>query len=105
MDKPSSPSSSYFLFNSKIYLSGTSQSNIRTTKKPANYQQENTNKSKNNKNVVNSRKHNHVVKQCSTKFDLGFALDATGSMREAYSKEKDFVKQMAAHFGIGQNKV
>lgn len=37
---------------------------------------------------------------CKAKIDLGFILDSSGSLRNDYTKEKDFLKALAATFGI-----
>ena len=35
--------------------------------------------------------------------DVGFILDSSGSLRRDYSKEKDFLKALAATFGVSSN--
>ena len=40
---------------------------------------------------------------CSSAVDVGFIVDSSGSLRYEYSKEKDFIKQLAAHFQISQS--
>jgi Mg-chelatase subunit ChlD len=40
---------------------------------------------------------------CKAKVDVGFILDSSGSLRADYGKEKDFLKALAASFGIGVN--
>ena len=37
---------------------------------------------------------------CKAKVDVGFVLDSSGSLRNDYSKEKDFLKALAATFGV-----
>ena len=37
---------------------------------------------------------------CKTKVDVGFVLDSSGSLREDYGREKDFLKSLAATFGV-----
>lgn len=37
---------------------------------------------------------------CNTTVDIGFVLDSSGSLRADYSKEKSFLKVLAASFGI-----
>ena len=37
---------------------------------------------------------------CKTKVDVGFILDSSGSLRNEYSKEKDFLNALAATFGV-----
>ena len=38
---------------------------------------------------------------CKATVDIGFILDSSGSLRADYSREKDFLKTLAATFGIG----
>ena len=40
------------------------------------------------------------MSKCDLQVDLGFVLDSSGSLRNEYDKEKDFLKQMAAAFDI-----
>ena len=40
---------------------------------------------------------------CQTKVDVGFILDSSGSLRNDYDKEKDFLKALAASFGVSDN--
>ena len=40
---------------------------------------------------------------CKTKVDVGFVLDSSGSLRNDYGKEKDFLKSLAATFGISDD--
>ena len=37
---------------------------------------------------------------CKAKVDVGFVLDSSGSLRNDYSKEKDFLKALASTFGV-----
>ena len=37
---------------------------------------------------------------CRVKIDVGFVLDSSGSLRSEYGKEKDFLKAVAATFGV-----
>ena len=37
---------------------------------------------------------------CKTKVDVGFILDSSGSLKNEYGKEKDFLKALAATFGV-----
>lgn len=37
---------------------------------------------------------------CKAKVDVGFILDSSGSLKNDYGKEKDFLKALAATFGI-----
>ena len=38
---------------------------------------------------------------CKSIVDVGFILDSSGSLRNDYQNEKDFLKTLAAGFGIG----
>ena len=40
---------------------------------------------------------------CKAKVDVGFVLDSSGSLRNDYSKEKDFLKALAATFGVSDD--
>lgn len=40
---------------------------------------------------------------CKAKVDVGFVLDSSGSLRTDYGREKDFLKALAAAFGISDN--
>ena len=40
---------------------------------------------------------------CQQKVDVGFILDSSGSLRNEYTKEKDFLKAMAAQFDVGKS--
>ena len=40
---------------------------------------------------------------CDIVVDIGFILDSSGSLKNDYSKEKDFLKSLAATFGISAN--
>lgn len=40
---------------------------------------------------------------CKAIVDVGFVLDSSGSLRKDYSKEKDFLKALAATFGVSSN--
>ena len=40
---------------------------------------------------------------CKSKVDVGFILDSSGSLRNDYDKEKDFLKALAATFGISKD--
>ena len=42
------------------------------------------------------------VPTCKTKVDIGFLLDSSGSLRNDYDKEKDFLKALAATFGVSE---
>ena len=37
---------------------------------------------------------------CKAKVDVGFVLDSSGSLRNDYGKEKDFLKALASTFGV-----
>lgn len=37
---------------------------------------------------------------CQAKVDVGFILDSSGSLRNDYTKEKDFLKALASTFGV-----
>ena len=37
---------------------------------------------------------------CEEKTDIGFLMDSSGSVRRKYSTQKEFVKRVAASFGI-----
>jgi len=39
---------------------------------------------------------------CKAKVDIGFVLDSSGSLRNDYDKEKDFLKALAATFGVSE---
>ena len=39
---------------------------------------------------------------CEVKVDVGFVLDSSGSLRNDYDKEKDFLKALAATFGVSE---
>ena len=40
---------------------------------------------------------------CKAKVDVGFVLDSSGSLRNDYDKEKDFLKALAATFGVSDD--
>lgn len=40
---------------------------------------------------------------CKAKVDVGFILDSSGSLRTQYGKEKDFLKALAATFGVSSD--
>ena len=40
---------------------------------------------------------------CESIVDVGFILDSSGSLKEDYSKEKDFLKVLAGTFGVSAN--
>ena len=40
---------------------------------------------------------------CTTKVDVGFILDSSGSLRNDYQREKDFMKLLAANFGVSSD--
>ena len=40
---------------------------------------------------------------CEAVVDVGFILDSSGSLRRDYGKEKDFLKTLAATFGVSTN--
>ena len=40
---------------------------------------------------------------CKAKVDVGFVLDSSGSIRNDYQNEKDFLKSVAAVFGVSKN--
>ena len=40
---------------------------------------------------------------CKAVVDVGFILDSSGSLRKDYGKEKDFLKTLAAAFGVSPN--
>ena len=40
---------------------------------------------------------------CSAKVDVGFILDSSGSLRNDYQREKDFLTTLAATFGVTQD--
>ena len=40
---------------------------------------------------------------CTSLADIGFILDASGSLRRNYGREKEFLKQVAATFGISKD--
>jgi hypothetical protein len=40
---------------------------------------------------------------CSAKVDVGFILDSSGSLRNDYQREKDFLISLAAAFGVTQD--
>ena len=40
---------------------------------------------------------------CEAKVDIAFLLDSSGSLKDDYSKEKNFLKTLAASFGIKEN--
>ena len=40
---------------------------------------------------------------CKSKVDVGFILDSSGSLRNDYDKEKDFLKALAASFGVSDD--
>ena len=44
-----------------------------------------------------------VKPSCEAKVDVGFILDSSGSLRNQYQREKDFLKSLAATFGIKQD--
>ena len=44
-----------------------------------------------------------VQARCGQKVDVGFILDSSGSLRTEYGKEKQFLKAIAAQFGVNQN--
>ena len=39
---------------------------------------------------------------CEVKVDVGFVLDSSGSLRDDYDKEKNFLKALAATFGVSE---
>ena len=39
---------------------------------------------------------------CEVKVDVGFVLDSSGSLRDDYGKEKNFLKALAATFGVSE---
>ena len=41
-----------------------------------------------------------VEPTCKAKVDVGFILDSSGSLRDDYDKEKDFLKELASTFGV-----
>ena len=41
--------------------------------------------------------------KCKAKVDVGFILDSSGSLRNDYQREKDFMKMLAAAFGISSD--
>ena len=43
-----------------------------------------------------------VVAKCERTADIGFVVDSSGSMRRDFSKEKQFVKDLAGTLGIGK---
>lgn len=44
-----------------------------------------------------------VKPTCDAKVDVGFILDSSGSLRNEYGKEKDFLKTLAGAFGVSQS--
>uniref|UniRef100_A0A7M5UX15 VWFA domain-containing protein n=1 Tax=Clytia hemisphaerica TaxID=252671 RepID=A0A7M5UX15_9CNID len=40
---------------------------------------------------------------CKAKVDVGFVLDSSGSLKNDYDKEKDFLKALAATFGVSDD--
>jgi Uncharacterized protein containing a von Willebrand factor type A (vWA) domain len=42
-----------------------------------------------------------VKSSCQERVDLGFILDSSGSLRNEYGKEKDFLKALASTFDMG----
>ena len=40
---------------------------------------------------------------CKAKVDVGFVLDSSGSLRNDYGKEKNFLKALAATFGLSED--
>lgn len=44
-----------------------------------------------------------VKPSCDAVVDIGFILDSSGSLRNEYDKEKDFLKTLAATFGVSAN--
>uniref|UniRef100_A0A7M5WVJ2 VWFA domain-containing protein n=1 Tax=Clytia hemisphaerica TaxID=252671 RepID=A0A7M5WVJ2_9CNID len=40
---------------------------------------------------------------CEVKVDVGFVLDSSGSLRNDYDKEKNFLKALAATFGVSED--
>lgn len=40
---------------------------------------------------------------CKAKVDVGFVLDSSGSLRNDYDKEKDFLKALASTFGVSDD--
>ena len=41
------------------------------------------------------------VPKCNRIVDVGFVIDSSGSLKEEYHKEKDFVKALASAFDLG----
>ena len=45
----------------------------------------------------------NAVKKCRTVVDVGFILDSSGSLKDDYQNEKDFLKNLAGTFGISKD--
>ena len=43
------------------------------------------------------------MKKCPVVVDVGFILDSSGSLKDDYQNEKDFLKNVAGTFGIGKD--
>merc|ERR1739838_588079 len=43
------------------------------------------------------------VPTCKAKVDVGFILDSSGSLRNDYQNEKDFLKALAGAFGVSED--
>ena len=44
-----------------------------------------------------------VEPSCQTKVDVGFILDSSGSLKNDYDTEKNFLKALAASFGVSSD--
>ena len=44
-----------------------------------------------------------VISKCQAVIDVGFILDSSGSLRNNYEQEKEFLKSLASTFGVSSN--
>ena len=44
-----------------------------------------------------------IISKCQAVIDVGFILDSSGSLRNNYEQEKEFLKSLASTFGVSSN--